>query len=109
MVTDYMDVLTGTGKFYTCKNCLPWGLCQGFVLLEQAEGFGTCPVPSLEAELLPAELDGHETCLLLYLQNFPLSTAMLQIAINTSGWEPQQSRSAAGCLWARVFCCTNQS
>lgn len=65
MVTDYMDVLTETRQFYTSKNCLAWGLCHGFQLLEQAGGFGPaqvprpklCPSPSLEAELLPAELD----------------------------------------------------
>lgn len=87
MVTDYMHVLTETGKFYTDKTCLPWGPCQGFLLLEQTEAFwyllryldpSSDPSSSLEAEILPAEFSGQETCLLLHLQHFPLGIVMLQ-------------------------------
>lgn len=48
--------------------------------------------------LLPEEVDGQETCLLLHLQGLPLGTvtSATLISIHTSGWELQQDRSAAG-------------
>lgn len=81
------------GRF-TCENYLPWSLSQGFlpchysrlralVPLPKYPSYG--PRPSLEAVLLPAEVNGQETCLLLHLQSLLLGTLtpIMLISINT--------------------------
>lgn len=52
-----MDVVTETGKFYTCKNCLSWGLSQGFSPCQQnrlrALVPGWVPRPNLWSQPFP--------------------------------------------------------